>query len=166
MLGPDAGTLAVKTFREGVAAKVGHDLVIEVTRWKAVVDGKSVTMEVDPSSLRVRESRNGLKPLSDKDRRDIHDNIEKQVLGGRSIAFACGAIIDDASGVTAPGELTIGGITGPVSAALARTPDGRLRGTIALRQSDFGIKPYKGLMGTLRVRDEIEIVVDVPARVD
>ena len=31
-LGPAAGALLVKTFREGVAAKVGHDLVIEVTR--------------------------------------------------------------------------------------------------------------------------------------
>ena len=42
-----------------------------------------------------------------------------------------------------------------------RTPDGRLHGTIPLRQSDFGIKPYKGLMGALKVRDVVEIVVDV-----
>ena len=71
------------------------------------------------------------------------------------------AISDDASLVAAPGELSIGGITRPVSATLARTPDGRLQGTIPLRQSDFGIKPYKGLMGTLKVRDDVEIVIDV-----
>jgi hypothetical protein len=32
-LGPDSASLQVKTSREGIAAKVGHDLVIAVTRW-------------------------------------------------------------------------------------------------------------------------------------
>jgi hypothetical protein len=26
-------------------------------------------------------------------------------------------------------------------------------------QSDWGIKPYRGLMGALKVRDEIEVVI-------
>ena len=160
-LGPAAGTLLVKTFREGVAAKVGHDLVIEVTRWDAVVDGGLVTLTADPTSLEVREGHNGLKPLTDKDRREIRKNIDEKVLGGRSIAFVCSAISDDASGVAAPGELSIGGITQPVSATLERTPGGRLQGAIPLRQADFGIKPYKGLMGALKVRDDVEIVIDV-----
>ena len=160
-LGPDAGTLLVKTFREGVAAKVGHDLVIEVTRWEAVVDGGSVSLTADPTSLQVREGHNGLKPLTDKDRREIRENIDEQVLGGRPIAFACNAIIDHASAIAAPGALSTGAITLPVSATLARTPAGPLQSTIPLRQSDFGIKPYKGLMGALKVRDDVEIVVDV-----
>ena len=32
-VGPADGSLVVKTYREGVAAKVGHDLVIDVTEW-------------------------------------------------------------------------------------------------------------------------------------
>jgi hypothetical protein len=165
-LGPADGTLLVKTFREGVAAKVGHDLVIEVTRWHAVVDGASVALTADPESLEVREAHNGLKPLTDKDRRDVRRNIEEKVLGGRPIAFACPAMSDDASGVAAAGELSIGGVTRPVSATLTRTPEGRLQGTIALRQSDFGITPYKGLMGALKVRDDVEIVIDVAVAFD
>ncbi len=160
-LGPASGSLLVKTFREGVAARVGHDLVIEVTRWSAVVDGGSLTLTADATSLEVREGRNGLKPLTDRDRRDVRRNIEQQVLGGRRIAFACSAIADEGSAVAVPGELSIGDVTRPVAATLARTPDGRLQGTIALRQTDFGITPYKGLMGALKVRDEVEIVVDV-----
>ena len=31
--GPDTGSLEVHTYREGVAARVGHDLIIEVTTW-------------------------------------------------------------------------------------------------------------------------------------
>ncbi len=164
-LGPGAGTLVVKTFRAGVAAKVGHDLVIEVTRWSAVVDDGSVTLTADATSLQVREGRNGLKPLTAKDHNDIRSNIEEKVLGGRPITFTGSALDDDASGVAASGELSIGAVTRPVSATLARTPDGRLQGTIPLRQSDFGIKPYKGLMGALAVRDEVEIVLDLAAPV-
>ena len=39
-------------------------------------------------------------------------------------------------------------------------------GTIRLTQSGWGIKPYRGLMGALKVRDELEIVIDarLPAR--
>ncbi len=165
-LGPADGMLLVKTFREGVAARVGHDLVLEVTRWQAVVDGGTVTLTADPTSLEIREAHNGLKPLTDGDRRQVRENIERKVLGGRPIAFTCPAPADDGSGVTVSGELSIGDATRPLTATLARTPDGRLQGAISLRQSEFGITPYKGLMGALKVRDEVEIVVDlaVPVR--
>ena len=34
-LGPDTGRVVIKTGRAGLAAKAGHDLTIEVTRWSA-----------------------------------------------------------------------------------------------------------------------------------
>ena len=37
-LGPENGTLTVRTGRGGAAAKAGHDLVIEVERWSATLD--------------------------------------------------------------------------------------------------------------------------------
>ena len=57
-LGPENASLQVKTYREGMAAKVGHDLVIEVTRWDATVDLTTSTVELDadPRSLEVRGS--------------------------------------------------------------------------------------------------------------
>jgi len=33
-------------------------------------------------------------------------------------------------------------------------------GTVALTQSEWGIKPYRGLMGALKVRDSVEVVLD------
>jgi hypothetical protein len=39
-------------------------------------------------------------------------------------------------------------------------PDGRLRGRARLTQSEWGIKPFRGLMGALRVRDSLEVVFD------
>ena len=92
-LGPENASLQVNTYREGVGAKVGHDLVIDVTRWEATIAlagdpaGSSIQLTVDPRSLEVREGRRGLKPLSDKDRGEIRDTIEAKVLGGAPISF-------------------------------------------------------------------------------
>ena len=43
-LGPANGTVLVHTKREGMAARMGHDLTLEATRWEgtAVVDGEDV----------------------------------------------------------------------------------------------------------------------------
>ena len=58
------------------------------------------------------------------------------------------------------GELTIAGTTRPVVYELELSPDGRLRGTLPVTQTEFGIKPYRGFMGALKVRDAVEIAVD------
>ncbi len=58
------------------------------------------------------------------------------------------------------GRLTMAGETRPITAQLDVDADGRVSGTIPLVQSDWGIKPYRGLMGALKVRDGLEIVLD------
>ena len=60
------------------------------------------------------------------------------------------------------GELTMAGATRPVNLRL-ETTGGRIRATIPLVQSEWGIKPYRGLMGALKVRNDLEIVIDAPA---
>lgn len=52
------------------------------------------------------------------------------------------------------------GSTRPFTAQLNVGADDHVRGTIRLTQSGWGIKPYRGLMGALKVRDELEIVID------
>ena len=149
-VGPADATLTVKTYREGVAAKVGHDLIIAVTRWSARIgDDGAIELSADPRSLEIREGLHGAKPLSDRDRREILKNIDQKVLGGSPIEFR-GRV--DTDSVT--GDLTMAGATRPVSAE--RTPDG---GRATLVQSEWGIKPYRGLMGALKVRDDVEVIV-------
>jgi polyisoprenoid-binding protein YceI len=163
-LGPENASLQVKTYREGMAAKVGHDLVIDVARWDATVDLTNSTIELnaDARSLEVREGLRGLKPLTDKDRSEIHKNIDDKTLKGQPIAFRSTAVrLSEAGGpLVVDGELTMAGKTRPVTAQLDVDADGRVRGTIPLTQSDWGIKPYRGLMGALKVRDSLEIVLD------
>jgi polyisoprenoid-binding protein YceI len=161
-IGPENATLLVKTYREGVAAKAGHDLVIEVTRWEANVDLAAGTIELsaDPRSLEIREGLRGVKPLTDRDRREIRKNIDDKVLHGQPIAFRSQMVRADEGRLHVEGDLTLAGNTRPLTADLEMTADGRARGTIPLTQSDWGIKPYRGLMGALKVRDAVEIVFD------
>src|SRR5688500_12511878 len=98
------------TYREGVAAKVGHDLVIDVTRWEATVEiapdpgGSRVELSADPRSLEVREGRHGLKPLTDKDRAEILRNIDEKVLRGQPIAFRSTAVQAEGARLVVEGD--------------------------------------------------------------
>jgi polyisoprenoid-binding protein YceI len=165
-LGPDNASLQVRTFREGIASKAGHDLVIDVTQWEATVTvaedpaQSAVELSADPRSLQVREGLHGVKPLTDKDRGEIRRNIDEKVLGDRPIGFRSDAVEVATDGLSARGDLTIAGATRPVSVRLALAPDGHVTGTIPLTQSEWGIKPYRGLLGALKVRDALDVALD------
>jgi hypothetical protein len=166
-IGPAEGTLWVHTYREGMAARVGHDLVIEVTDWRAQVvvadDGALAAFELTavPWSLVVREGVRGIKPLTDGDRTDIRRTIEQKVLGDRAIACRSTAIDAAGDGAFAVrGELTLGDTTRATAFSLTAADDGRVEARASVRQSDWGIKPYRGLMGALRVRDDVEVAID------
>ncbi len=166
--GPDNASLQVRTYREGVAAKAGHDLVIAVTRWEATVEvadgpaGWTITLDADPRSLEVREGLRGVKPLTDKDRAEIRKTIDAKVLGGQPIRFRATDVrpVDDVGVLTVVGELSMAGSARPLTAQLTVEDGGAITGTIPLTQSTWGIKPYRGLMGALKVRDAVEVVIE------
>ena len=133
-LGPDAGRVVIKTGRAGLAAKAGHDLTIEVTRWSAQVEvpaeedggltAATVSAELDLGSLEVREGTGGAKPLTDGDRREIKKQMGG-ILGGATASFASSRIIPTgASGGAIEGTVTLNGKTQP---ARLQVTDARLR---------------------------------------
>ena len=166
-LGPDNASLQVRTYREGVAAKAGHDLIIEVTRWDAAVTvaddpaAWAIELNADPRSLEVREGLRGVKPLTDKDRVEIRKTIDEKVLGGSPIRFRSSGVRrdGDGAGLTVDGELTMAGNTRPITAQLSVEDGGAISGTIPVTQSEWGIKPYRGFLGALKVRDDVEVVI-------
>ena len=164
-LGPETGSLIVRTYREGMAAMAGHDLVIEVSRWEATLDiaaepsESTLWLKADPRSLEVREGLHGVKPLTDKDRVEIGRNIEEKVLHGQPIEFRSSAVRrpDGDGRLVVEGELTMAGSRRPVTVQLDVEAGGNVRGAVTLALSGWGIKPYRGLMGALKLRDEVEI---------
>jgi hypothetical protein len=170
-LGPGTGRVLIKTGRAGLAARAGHDLTIEVTRWSAKVSvppeenggltAATVSAELDLGSLEVREGTGGAKPLSDRDRRDIKKQMSG-ILGDGTASFTSSRIITSgASGGAIEGSLTLSGKTQPVRLQVTTPGPGRYRGTGTVVQSAFGIKPYVGFFGALKLRDEVGVEFEV-----
>ena len=167
-LGPDSAALCVETGRAGAAAKVGHDLVIDVTAWEATLDvaddGEPVSLALDAAagSLHVREGSGGIQPLSDDDTAEIRKTIEDDVLKGEAIEFRSTAVEswDGGDRLRVRGDLRIAGAGRPVEFELRVGPDGQIAGSAALKQTDWGIRPYSTLFGTLKVADEVEVTVE------
>ena len=111
-------------------------------RLRSARDGTlaAVQLNADPESLQVREGLRGLKPLSDKDRGDIRKTIQEKILGGRPIAFRSTAVEPENGGLTVHGELELAGTTRPASFELSAAAEGRVRGTLPVTQSEWGIK--------------------------
>ena len=166
-LGPDAGRVVIKTGRAGLAAKAGHDLTIEVTRWSAQVEvpaegdgGQSaatVSAELDLGSLEVREGTGGAMPLTDRDRREIKKQIAG-ILRGATASFASTRVIPSGA---IEGTVTLNGKTQPTRLQLTDSGSGRYRGSATLTQTGFGIKPYTGFFGALKLRDEVGVEFEV-----
>ena len=174
-VGPLDGTILVRTAREGLAARVGHDLVIEIGRWRATVtipegvaDELRVTATLDARSLEVREGTGGALPLSDKDIADIKRNALEKVLQAEShpdLRFMSTLIRPvDGGRVEVEGELTIVGVARRIH-FLADVLEGdggtRVTARVPILQSEWGIKPFRAFMGALKVRDQIEVAIDV-----
>ncbi len=166
--GPSNGKLLVKTGREGMGGKMGHDLVIEVTRWKAtaVIDPNDVAQSTlnataEIGSFEVREGVGGLKPLTDKDRVDIKETIENKILDPRQdISFRSTSVRPlGEDRATMSGDLTILGVTQPADLQLTSSGT-RVTGTMTVVQTKYGIKPFKAMMGALKVKDAVEVVIE------
>ena len=164
LLGPDSGRVIVKTGRTGLAARAGHDLTIEITGWSARViipdDGVAaakITAELDLGSLAVREGTGGAKPLTDGDRGDIAKTARK-ILRQPAASFASTRVVPaGGSGGAIDGTLSLNGRSQPVRLQVTSPAPGRYRGGTMVRQTDFGITPYTGFFGALKLRDEIGI---------
>jgi polyisoprenoid-binding protein YceI len=167
-LGHDRGTLWVRTRKAGAAAKAGHDLVIEVTSWHATLEvaagtgETTIELRADPRSLKVREGTGGITSLGDDDKTGIEQTIDEDVLKGAAIAFRSTAVQPGDGGrrLRVSGELELAGRRHPIGFDLTLDEDRRLTGAATVKQTDWGIKPYSGLFGTLKVIDEVTVEVD------
>ena len=160
--GPDNASLHVETGRSGAAAKAGHDLIIDVTSWQATLevgDSSSLSLSADPTSLRVREGKGGTQALKDDDKEDIHKTIDKDVLKKQDVSFASSSVESAGGGLKVSGDLEIGGKSNPITFDVSEN-GGTVTGSASLKQSDWGIKPYSALFGSLKVNDEVKVVVE------
>ena len=161
-LSPEDGVLAVRTSRTGAVAKAGHDLLIHVTEWSATLDtgdAPSLTLDVDATSLRVREGTGGVKPLGEDDLAKIEQTIDDEVLLRRDIDFRSTSVEVDGARLAVTGDLTLAGVTRPTAFDLSLA-GGRVTGAAVVKQTEWGIKPYTALFGALKVADDVRVEID------
>ncbi len=161
---PPAARCRVYTFKEGLLSAVAHDLLVEVTRFHVEVDEAAATVaaEFDAASLRVVTAMAGGAPtgaLSADDKQKIERTIADEVLDARRhpvIRYggrAAGGAID--------GTLELHGARRPLRVPYVTRGDVRVA-TARVHQPEFGIRPYRAMLGTLRVAADVEVVVEIP----
>ena len=166
--GPENASLTVRTGRTGAAAKAGHDLVIDVTAWRATLEvgedavPTNIVLHADTTSLRVRTGTGGLQALGDDDKASIQQTIDDDVLKRQDIDFRSTMVqlADGGNRISVEGELTLVGKTGPIAFDLALGDHGELSGSAIVKQTNWGIAPYSTLFGALKVADEVEVALE------
>lgn len=159
----------VLTYKEGLLSAVAHDLSIDVTKLSLQFDpaDRSIDAVFDPTSLVVRcAMKDGVeKPdtLSAKDKRDIEGNIVKDVLvtkKHKEIRFRSTSVKETGNGYRVSGNLEIKGTSRDVAFDMKSVGD-ELEGKLRIHQPDFGVKPYSAMLGALKIKPDVDVILRV-----
>jgi polyisoprenoid-binding protein YceI len=162
---PQRSTMTVKVLKSGLFSAFGHNHEIRAP----IISGSVTTSGTPAVELRVDARRmQVLDPdVSTKDRAEIQKTmLSDAVLDSErfpEIRFVSTTIEASAPNrYHVSGELTLHGITRPVVVTVELRA-GRYLGSLKLKQTQFGIKPVTVGGGTVKVKDEVEIIFDVVA---
>src|SRR5689334_3774359 len=139
---------------------MGHRLTIAMTRWQATVswagaEPVAVELAVETDSFEVLRGEGGVKGLSGTEKALVRSNALKSLDAGRfpEIRFTAEAIDKAGDGYRITGALQIRGKSREHVIDL-RTEDlgdaWRMSTESSVRQTDYGVKPYSLLMGSVR----------------
>lgn len=161
------GELLLHTGVAGRAAKMGHRLTIAMQRWQASVSWSGeqpvaavLTVEVD--SLRVLGGEGGVTPLTGPEKSLIRTNALKCLDAGKHqrVRFDCNDIEATPGGYRLAGNLELHGRTKPHTVEVRVSDLGgswRVEAGTSVRHSDFGVRRYSMLMGSMQVADEVAV---------
>ena len=157
------GVFHVFTYKDGLLSKVAHDLRLRLTRFEVVVDGDAVSGTFWPAALEVEgpmvRGQLDAGGLSDKDRRDIRGSINDKIL--LTARHPQATFEGTRMGARVSGQLTLVGRSAPVDVHLTEDGD-RLRGEVTLTPTRWGIKPFKALLGAIKLKDQVLVRFDLP----
>jgi len=161
------GELLIRTDVAGRAARLGHRLTIAMKRWQASVgwagaEPVSAELVVEVDSFELLRGEGGVKGLSGPEKVLVKSNALRSLDAGHypEIRFTADAIDSTDDGYRLTGKLHIRGKSRDHVIDL-RTEDlgesWRMSAESNVRQTDYGVKPYSLLMGSVRVADEVSL---------
>ena len=151
---PDDSKITIYTFKHGLLSKIAHDLVIDAPDFDATLqrvgDELELSLTISGAALTVT-SRN----VSADQKREIQGNIRKKVLDTARHPQICvsgqGPAVGGPHKINAQVELHGRSRSIPIEVAVDGTEGNTvLKTRFEIKQSDFGIKPYSAMMGTLK----------------
>jgi hypothetical protein len=163
-------TCAVLVYREGAFSAMGHDLKIEVPDF---------TLEVGPDLAIRATARTGsprvvgvlrdggavdTREPSASDRKDIERNIARDILEAEKFpqaAFRSTSVEAAGDRYRVVGNLDLHGVVKQISFTAERRGD-RAVARITIHQPDFRIKPFRAMLGALRVKPDVVLEVSAP----
>ena len=111
---------------------------------------------MDATSLRVQKGTGGMKGSTTTTRPTSTRRSTTRCSGA---ATSCSAR-PPSTAAGSQGELTLAGQTRPLALDVAIGDDGAVGATVTITQSDWGMKPYSALFGTLKVLDDVEVALE------
>jgi polyisoprenoid-binding protein YceI len=173
-LNGNSGKMSVYTYKEGLLSKLAHDLLIDVKNFnvnlnvpEAGLTSGSLEVELQADSVKVDcAMKNGERQpdtLKEKDIADIEKDMAKKVLHPDkypTVNFCSKEIKEKEAGYHVNGELSLHGVTKTIDFDINTNGD-NLKGRFSILQKDYGIKPFKAMLGTLRIKNEISFAFDL-----
>ena len=181
---PAQSSLVLQLFKDGVAARLGHDHVVHASEFSGTVAydprnpaASSIRVAVEVGSLiaddpgtRRKFGLAGEPSASDRAEIDKAMKAEGQLAAARfpSMTFTSSAIATRPDGrFLVTGRLTIRGVTNELTFPARMSVEGaQLRGSAQLKfkQSSFGYPPYSALLGAIKNKDEVILHIDLVAQ--
>jgi polyisoprenoid-binding protein YceI len=165
---PTGSRLTVHVLKRGLLSGLAHDHHFVAADWRASArfdpsgDGPAhLEVVVGAASLQDQQPA-----LSAEDRSKVNRQAGRTLDAERfpEIRFASDRPprlpAGDRADLELVGTLTLHGTERPLTIPVQVLRDGeswRVSGTVRFRQSDFGVEPYSGFLGTIAVHDEVEV---------
>ena len=172
--------LTIHVFKAGVASPALHDHDFHPSTWSATVrfdpaDPATAHVELSIDAASLHDSN---PELSAADETKVDDEAHTTILDAAqfpTISVTADRFTVATTGSagswtgTLPATITMHGVSKPVDVPLTLARDGdalHATGEVDVLQSDFGIKPFRKALGTIRIKDRLHVRFDVRAEPD
>jgi polyisoprenoid-binding protein YceI len=174
---PDESKFTVQAFAEGLFSAFGHDPVLAIKDFRGEV--QFVPGSFESASLNITIKADSIlltNEVKEKDRSEIEQTMREQVLEidkYPEIAFVSSNIsvtrlAEGRYRARVIGDLTFHGATQKnlwiTSEVNVSGESLSARGEFSLKQTDFGIKPFSAVGGTIKLKNELKFTFDIAGK--
>ena len=163
---PERSFFTIHVFKAGMFSAFGHEHEVRAPIPEGTVeeaDAARVELRVDTRQLRVLDPGR-----PEPERAEVQETMlgPKVLDSGRFPEIRFRSLAVKMKGPNAwqvSGELTLHGQTRPLVLEVTRK-ERRYRGTVTLKQTDYGITPIRVGGGTVKVKDDVRVEVEIAVR--